>query len=53
MSKWFPSPADFAREAITVIGGALIAAIIIQQSPALRDYIKAKWDGINSPTNPW
>lgn len=48
-----PKAADVLREALIVIGGAIIAAAVIGQVPALRDWIKAQWGGAPSPTNPW
>lgn len=38
-----PAPTDIAREALIVLGGALIAALIVGQIPGLRDWIKAQW----------
>lgn len=35
--------ADITREAIIVIAGALVAAWIVGQSPALRDWIARQW----------
>lgn len=36
-----PTGREFAREAIIIIGGALLAAFILSRLPELRDYIKA------------
>jgi hypothetical protein len=41
MPKW----QDFAKEAAVVVGGAIIAAAIMGQMPALRDWIKKQWAG--------
>lgn len=38
-----PTPVELGREALIVLGGALIAALIVGQLPALRDWIKAQW----------
>lgn len=38
-----PTGAQIVREALIVIGGAIIAAAVIGQLPALRDWIKAQW----------
>lgn len=43
MSKLFPTGPDVIREALIVIGGAIIAAAVIGQVPALRDWIKLQW----------
>ena len=40
-----PTPQEFGREALILIGGALIAAFLMQQWPAGRAYIKAAWNG--------
>jgi len=38
-----PAPVDFGREALILIGGALIAALIMRQWPAGRDFIRSAW----------
>ena len=43
MPKILPTPPDVIREALIVLGGAIIAAAVIGQLPALRDWIKAQW----------
>ena len=43
LAKIIPAPEAIAREALIVIGGALLAAIVVGQLPALRDWIKAQW----------
>jgi len=40
-----PKPGAVAREALLVVGGAIIAALIIGQFPGVRDWIKRQWDG--------
>lgn len=40
-----PKPTEVAREAIIVMGGALLAALIIGQLPGVRAWIKKQWDG--------
>lgn len=40
-----PAPAEIAREAVIVIGGALLAALIVGQVPAIRQWIKDQWGG--------
>lgn len=42
---FIPAPAEIAREALIVIAGAVIAAAVVGAVPALRDWIKAQWDG--------
>lgn len=41
--KALPTVPEVAREALIVLGGAIIAAAIVGQLPALRDWIKAQW----------
>lgn len=41
--KFLPTAPEVAREALIVLGGAIIAAAIVGQLPALRDWIKAQW----------
>lgn len=38
-----PTPAEFGREAIILIGGALIAAFLMRQLPSVRQYIRDAW----------
>ncbi|HWP19782.1 MAG TPA: hypothetical protein VNO84_11685 [Burkholderiaceae bacterium] len=46
-----PKPAEIARETIIVIAGAILAAAIIGQLPAVRDWIKRQWGG--DPPQAW
>lgn len=43
LPEFIPGPAAIAREAIIVMAGALVAAFIMSQWPAGRDYIKRAW----------
>ena len=47
IKKLIPSPLELGRETIIVIGGALVAALIIGQLPMVRNWMKAQWDGSN------
>lgn len=40
-----PKPVDVGREALVVIAGALVAALVIGYLPGVRDWIKAQWAG--------
>lgn len=40
--KILPTPSAVAREAILVIAGVLLAALILSQAPKLRAYIQSK-----------
>lgn len=43
MKSIVPTVPEIGREALIVVGGAIIAALIVGQIPALRDWIKAQW----------
>lgn len=45
----FPNWHQLIRESIIVLGGALIAAAIVGNVPALRDWIKTQWQDPNTP----
>lgn len=38
-----PSPVEIGRETLIILGGALVAALIIGNMPSVRDWIKAQW----------
>ena len=40
MSKWAKA---IGKEAVIVVGGALLAALIIGRMPTVRDWIKQQW----------
>jgi hypothetical protein len=41
--KLLPTLPELTREALIVIGGAIIAAAVMSQVPALKNWIKAQW----------
>lgn len=43
LPAFVPGPQAIAREALIVIGGALLAAVIISHTPSLKTYIKNAW----------
>ncbi|WP_199226643.1 hypothetical protein [Acidovorax sp. HMWF029] len=43
MKAFLPTPAEFGREALILIGGALIAAFLMRQLPGVRKYIREAW----------
>ncbi len=45
MASILPSPKDVIKEALVVLGGAVLAAYIIGQVPQLRTWMKAQWGG--------
>lgn len=44
-----PPPGDFLREALIVLGGAILAAAVVGQIPPLRDWMRRQWDGVPRP----
>ena len=43
VASLIPTPVEIGREALVVVLGALVAAVIIGQLPQVRDYIKRQW----------
>lgn len=43
--KIIPTGPEFVHEALIIIGGALIAAIILSKLPEVRDYIRTNTNG--------
>lgn len=43
MKAIIPSVPEVAREAVIVVGGAILAAFIVGQFPALKQWIKDQW----------
>lgn len=41
--KIIPSVPEVSREALIVIGGAILAALVMSQFPAVRAWIKEQW----------
>lgn len=42
--KILPTVPEVAREALIVVGGALLAALIVGQLPGVKAWIKKQWD---------
>ena len=40
-----PKPAEIGREALIVLGGAILAALIIGQLPGVKAWVKKQWEG--------
>ena len=38
-----PHPNSIIHEALVVVGGAIVAALIVGNLPVLRDFIKKQW----------
>lgn len=54
IKKIIPAPHEIGREAVIVIAGALLAALVIGYTPGVRDWIKKQWgstteDGKDTP----
>lgn len=45
-----PKPAEIGREALIVIAGALLAALVIGRLPQVREWIKTQWAGAPTGT---
>jgi hypothetical protein len=43
LADYLPTPAGISREALTVVLGALIAAVVISQLPPVKKFIKDAW----------
>lgn len=48
---FIPKPAEVGREALIVLGGALIAALVIGQLPGVKAWIKRQWG--DTPQSPF
>lgn len=49
LAKVIPTPAAVGREALIVIGGAVLAALIIGQMPGVRAWISKQWGDTPRP----
>lgn len=43
LKQLIPTPQAVVTEAITVVAGALLAAVLVSQFPALRKFITRAW----------
>ncbi len=39
MSQWIPAPHEIVREGFIVIGGVILAALVLSRFPALKQWI--------------
>lgn len=46
---FIPSLPEITKEGLIVLCGAIFAALVIGQSPPLRNWIKAQWAGAKPP----
>lgn len=49
LPKFVPSAPEVGREALIVIGGAILAALIISQVPGLKAWISKQWGDTPRP----
>lgn len=49
IAKIVPSVPEVGREALIVIGGAILAALVISQVPGLRAWIQKQWGDTPRP----
>lgn len=49
MKSIVPSVPEIGREALIIIGGAVLAALVVSQFPALQAWIKTQWNGTPHP----
>lgn len=43
VKAFIPTPAEFGREALILVGGAILAALLMRQFPALKAFIRDAW----------
>lgn len=43
MKQYIPAHHDVIKEGLIVIGGAVLAALLVGSIPGLRDWIKRQW----------
>ncbi len=41
--RWLPTLPELSREALIVLGGALVAAFVVGNVPGVRDWIVKQW----------
>ncbi|WP_009518564.1 hypothetical protein [Hydrogenophaga sp. PBC] len=49
MKGLIPRPVEVGREALIVIGGAVLAALVISQLPGLKAWIQRQWGDTPRP----
>lgn len=49
LDKLIPKPVEIGREALIIVGGAIVAALVVSQLPSLQAWIKAAWNGTPHP----
>lgn len=49
VAKLIPSIPEVGREAVIVLAGAVLAALVIGQLPGVREWIKKQWAGAQPP----
>ncbi|MTV36285.1 hypothetical protein [Duganella radicis] len=51
LSKLIPAPVEVGREALTVLGGLLIAAFILSRFPKIRDFVAGQSITVKDSSN--
>jgi len=41
--RWLPTLPELSREALIVLGGALVAAFVVGNVPGIKEWIAAQW----------
>lgn len=49
MKTFLPSLPELGRETLIVLGGALVAAFIVGQFPAVKNWIREQWGDTPRP----
>jgi hypothetical protein len=49
VSRIVPNAPELARETLIVLGGALLAALIVGNIPSVRNWIKRQWGDTPRP----
>jgi hypothetical protein len=52
LPSFVPSSNEFLREALIVIGGAIIAAVVLSKIPALKAFIQKNVNGCDCDKQP-
>ena len=47
--KIIPTAPEIGREALIIVGGAIVAALVVSQLPSLQAWIKSAWNGTPHP----
>lgn len=51
LNKFIPPPSAVVREGVIVLGGLLLAALVLSRFPRLRDWVTAQSITVKDPNN--